>query len=88
METNAFGILGNWYLASPSRILPAACCPDKDLVALISRLGGRDRLSLWKVQGSKTWEVDVGLEETDGSQIVAIAWSPDGKLGFDIECFA
>ncbi|KAG6857580.1 hypothetical protein H0H87_000179 [Tephrocybe sp. NHM501043] len=54
---------------------------DKDLVALISRLGGRDRLGLWNYShGTKVWEVDVGLgDENTVTDIVGIAWSPDGQ---------
>jgi anaphase-promoting complex subunit 4 len=79
MELNAFASLAVLQLPSQSRLLASACCPDKDLVILISRLGGKDRMSLWKMQGSKKWEVDVGTEETSAEEIVGIAWSPDGK---------
>ncbi|KAJ7181678.1 anaphase-promoting complex, cyclosome, subunit 4-domain-containing protein [Mycena crocata] len=64
---------------SVCRLLASACCPDKDLLVLVSRLGGRDRMSLWKMQGSKTWEVDVGNDDTVSEQIVGLAWSPDGQ---------
>lgn len=79
MESNAFAALATLHLPSPSRILPSACCPDKDLVALISRLGGQDRLGLWKIQGSKTWEVDVSADDGSSTHIVGLSWSPDGK---------
>jgi len=75
--TTAFTSLANIRLASPSRILPASCCPDKDLVILLSRLGGVDRMSLWhSTQGTRVWEVDIGTGEM--SHVVGIAWSPDG----------
>jgi anaphase-promoting complex subunit 4 len=79
MELNAFASLAVVQLPSQSRLLASACCPDKDLVILISRLGGKDRMSLWKMQGSKKWEVDVGTEDANAEEIVGIAWSPDGK---------
>src|ERR1700683_1834209 len=79
MELNAFASLAVLQLPSQSRLLVSACCPDKDLVILISRLGGKDRMSLWKMQGSKKWEVDVGTEKANPEEIVGIAWSPDGK---------
>ncbi|KAF8898719.1 anaphase-promoting complex, cyclosome, subunit 4-domain-containing protein, partial [Infundibulicybe gibba] len=81
MATDVGGMscLAAFQLPSPSRLLSSACCPDKDLVALISRLGGQDRLSLWKIQGSKTWEVDVGGQDNNSAQIVDLAWSPDGQ---------
>jgi anaphase-promoting complex subunit 4 len=78
MDTNAFTSLATVQLPSPCRLLASACCPDKDLVVLISRLGGKDRLSLWKIQGSKKWEVDVGSGE-NSEEIAGIAWSPDGR---------
>jgi anaphase-promoting complex subunit 4 len=79
METNAFASLAVLSLPSACRLLRSACCPDKDLIVLISRLGGKDRMSLWKIQGSKKWEVDVGSAEHSSEEIVGLAWSPDGK---------
>jgi len=89
MERNAFSSLAVLQLPSQSRLLTSACCPDKDLVILIFRLGGKDRMSLWKMQGSKKWEVDVGTEETNVEEIVGLAWSPDGKkyLPFHLRIF-
>lgn len=78
METNAFASLAVLQLPSASRLLASACCPDKDLVVLISRLGGQDRMSLWKMQGPKTWEVDVAADKSSSEQIAGLAWSPDG----------
>lgn len=78
METDAFASLAFLQLPSACRLLASACCPDKDLVVLISRLGGKDRLSLWKLQGSKKWEVDVGADEVSSEEVIGIAWSPDG----------
>jgi anaphase-promoting complex subunit 4 len=79
MEQN-FGSLAAVHLPSVCKLLPSACCPDKDLLVLVSRLGGRDRMSLWKMQGTKTWEVDVGTDEKSSEQIVGLAWSPDGII--------
>jgi anaphase-promoting complex subunit 4 len=78
MDAKAFALLAELKLPSPCRLLPSACSPDKDLVALISRLGGKDRLSLWKMQGPKKWEVDVGTEKNRAEEIVGLAWSPSG----------
>ncbi|KAJ6519839.1 anaphase-promoting complex, cyclosome, subunit 4-domain-containing protein [Mycena sanguinolenta] len=78
MEQN-FSSLAAVHLPSVCRLLASACCPDKDLLVLVSRLGGRDRMSLWKMQGSKTWEVDVGTDDKSSEQIVGLAWSPDGQ---------
>ena len=77
--SNSFISLANIRLPSPSRLLENACCPDKDLVVLFSRLGGADRMSLWNSnQGSKVWEADIGTDTS--SHVVGIAWSPDGML--------
>lgn len=76
--SNSFTSLANIRLPSPSRLLENACCPDKDLVVLFSRLGGADRMSLWNSnQGSRLWEADIGTDNTS-SHVVGIAWSPDG----------
>ena len=76
--SNSFTSLANIRLPSPSRLLENACCPDKDLVVLFSRLGGADRMSLWNSnQGSRVWEADIGTDNTS-SHVVGIAWSPDG----------
>lgn len=78
---DAFAPLAVLQIPSPSRLLATACCPDKDLVVLISRLGGEDRLSLWNYNhGSKVWEVDAGCANgTNVAEIVDLAWSPDGE---------
>ena len=76
--SNSFISLANIRLPSPSRLLENACCPDKDLVVLFSRLGGADRMSLWNSnQGSRVWEADIGSNNTS-SHVIGIAWSPDG----------
>lgn len=72
-----FASLAAVQLPTPCRLLASACCPDKDLLVLVTRLGSHDRISLWKMQGSKTWEIDVS---TDSERIVGVAWSPDGTL--------
>ena len=67
-------------LHSKSRLLLTACCPDKDLVILLSRVGTFDKMSLWKVQGSKIWEVDLSNENGTSDGVTALNWSPNGKL--------
>ncbi|KAG1750010.1 anaphase-promoting complex, cyclosome, subunit 4-domain-containing protein [Suillus paluster] len=79
MEHNAFASLAVLRLSFPCRLLPSACCPDKDLVVLVSRLGGRDRLTLWKMQGTKKWDVEVGRDESSVESVSALAWSPCGQ---------
>ncbi|KAG2154867.1 anaphase-promoting complex, cyclosome, subunit 4-domain-containing protein [Suillus clintonianus] len=78
MEHNAFASLAVLQLSSPCRLLTSACCPDKDLVVLVSRLGGRDRLTLWKMQGTKKWDIEVGCDESSIESVSALAWSPCG----------
>lgn len=77
MESTAFASLAVLRLSSPCRLLPSACCPDKDLVVLVSRLGGRDRLTLWKMQGAKKWDIEVGCDD-NAENVAALAWSPCG----------
>jgi anaphase-promoting complex subunit 4 len=78
METNDFAPISVLHFPSSCRLLASACSPDKDLVVLISRLGGKDRMALWKLQGSKKWEVDVGSDENNSEAIVGLTWSPTG----------
>jgi anaphase-promoting complex subunit 4 len=80
MEHNAFASLAVLRLSSSCRLLPSACCPDKDLVVLLSRLGGRDRLALWKMQGAKKWDIEVGCDEDVVESVSALAWSPCGAV--------
>jgi anaphase-promoting complex subunit 4 len=82
METNAFASLAVFKLPSTYRLLASSCCPDKDLIVLVSRIGGKDRISLWKIQGSKKWEVDVGTDENRSEEVVDLTWSPDGIMVF------
>lgn len=77
-DTDAFATLSSLRFPLPCRLVYTACCPDKDLVALVSRLGGKDRLSLWKLQGSKKWEVDVAPPDALSDAIVDLVWSPNG----------
>ncbi|KAI9454006.1 anaphase-promoting complex, cyclosome, subunit 4-domain-containing protein [Russula earlei] len=71
--------LSKLQLPVSSRLLSSACCPDKDLVATISPQNGKDHVSLWKMQGSKKWEVDVRSDSVRNETIVDLAWSPDGQ---------
>jgi hypothetical protein len=75
-----FVSLAKLQLPVSSRLLPSACCPDKDLVVTISPQNGKDHVSLWKMQGSKKWEVDVRSDSVRNESIVDLAWSPDGVL--------
>lgn len=80
MEHDAFASLAVLQLSSPCRLLPLACCPDKDLVVLVSRLGGRDRLTLWKMQGTKKWDIEIECDESSIESVSALAWSPCGTV--------
>ncbi|KZV77722.1 hypothetical protein PENSPDRAFT_12612 [Peniophora sp. CONT] len=65
------------HVPPSSRLLSNSCCPDKDLVVVFSTLGGKDRMSLWKLQGSKKWDVDIDLGLTVDEMVVDMTWSPD-----------
>lgn len=77
--------LARLQLPFASRLLPSSWCPDKDLLVVIPRVGSKDRLSLWNMQGSKKWEVEVDSDNTAKNTIVDIAWSPDGMFSFGRE---
>lgn len=78
MDCNSFASLATFKLPSPCRLLTSACCPDKDLVVLLTRLGGRDRISLWKMQGSRKWEVDITSNDVSAT-VAGLAWNPSGQ---------
>jgi len=73
-----FSSLSVLHLSSPSHLLPPSCSPDKDLLLVISRLGIKNTISLWKMQGAKKWEVDVSVGNAAHEEVTGIAWSPDG----------
>ncbi|KAI0312628.1 anaphase-promoting complex, cyclosome, subunit 4-domain-containing protein [Amylostereum chailletii] len=76
-DSSDFALLSTLHLPPASRILRSSCCPDKDLVVVISRHGGKDRVSLWKMQGSKKWEVEVDCGSNVNEEVADLAWSPD-----------
>ncbi|PCH33624.1 hypothetical protein WOLCODRAFT_93867 [Wolfiporia cocos MD-104 SS10] len=80
MTSNSFASLASIPLPTFGRILPNSWCPDKDLVVVITRLGGKDRLSLWKMHGSKKWEVGFDHDgHSNRDVVVGVTWSPDGQ---------
>lgn len=82
VKSNAYPPLANVQIPVSSRVLSVSCCPDKDLLLLVSRLGGLDRISLWHSNsGAKVWEADLGGEGAT-VEVQGIAWSPDGRLPF------
>lgn len=89
-DAQDFSSIANISLASSARLLRSSWCPDKDLLVLIVRISNKDRLSLWKMQGSKIWEVDIDTDAVEGSSaetsIVDVAWSPDSKHYFICCC--
>lgn len=82
-DNTVISSLANVRLQAKSRLLKNSCCPDKDLVALVSHTGDEEKLSLWKLQGSKKWEIDMDYGELNGETITgeinALNWSPDGR---------
>jgi len=74
-----FEVFSTITLAHPSTLFRAACCPDKDLFVVVSRSGGGDRVSLWKMQGSKRWEVDANKGVSPDERVVSLVWDPSGR---------
>jgi anaphase-promoting complex subunit 4 len=74
---SSIDLLASFQLPSAARLLPTALCPDKDLLLLVTSLNNKDRLSLWNLQGSKKWEVEVDASGPNPEEIVALTWSPD-----------
>ncbi|VDB99616.1 unnamed protein product [Peniophora sp. CBMAI 1063] len=79
-SSSGIASLAEIHVPPYSRLLPNSCCPDKDLVVVFSTLGGKDRMSLWKMQGSKKWDVDIDLGLAVDEMIVDMTWSPDCQM--------
>jgi len=75
----SFSQLGQFYVAPGSRLLPGACNSEKDLVILVQRGESRDTISLWRLQGTKRWEIDVIANHDATGRVRGVTWSPDGK---------
>jgi hypothetical protein len=88
MIMNNFEWLSTLDLSVDSTLFRTALCPDKDLVAIAVN-GCPVKLLLYKIQGSKRWEVEVAGVGTESPQkIVALTWSPDGILKIPVyDCF-
>ena len=79
MSSDGFKTCATVRFATKARLLPTSWCPDKDLVLVVTNLAGKDRLSLWPREGArKMWEVEPNIEVAEGTQIIDVAWSPDG----------
>jgi anaphase-promoting complex subunit 4 len=79
LDLNSFSHLGTFTVTHDTRLVSGACNPEKDLVLLIHRTESRETLSLWKLQGSKRWEMDVASNFIQNGALRHIAWSPDGE---------
>lgn len=77
---SSFVLLGEFIVPPKTFLVQGACNPEKDLVLLIHRSDSRDTLSLWKLQGSKRWEVDVVGNFNTTSSLRDVSWSPDGAF--------
>lgn len=78
MDLDSFVQLGSFSVEPDTRLVSGACNPEKDLVLLIHRGETRDTLSLWKLQGSKRWEVDTISNFEQTGKLRHVSWSPDG----------
>lgn len=80
----SFARLTDFALPSSSKLFPLSWCPTMDLFVIAIPLGNRHRLTLWKMGGSKVWDVEVARLENgiDGEtqSINGVAWSPDGGV--------
>lgn len=77
---NAFASIANLRLPTTARLLPTSWCPDKDLLAVILRTNNRDKLSLWKMQGAKKWEIGFDGYDPVSEEIVDFTWGTDGRI--------
>jgi anaphase-promoting complex subunit 4 len=73
-----FTLAGSLHLTTPSRLPENACCPNKDLVLLITGDDSREKLIMLNMEGSKKWETEASEVNADHHRIMGVAWSPDG----------
>lgn len=82
----SFARLADVSFPASSKLFPASWCPTMDLFVMAVPLSNRHRLGLWKMGGTKVWDVEVA-KLTEGAteqthSIVNVAWSPDGGVNF------
>lgn len=82
LDNGSFIELGSFSVEARTRLTPGACNPSKDLLLLIHRQEQRDSVSLWKLQGTKRWEVDTVANFEQTGFLQNLAWSPDGMRLF------
>ncbi|KAG8756611.1 hypothetical protein FRC14_002874 [Serendipita sp. 396] len=75
---SSFTPLGAFTVSADARLVPGACNPEKDLVLLIHHTDPRSTISLWKLQGTKRWEIDAVANFDQTGWLRQVAWSPDG----------
>ncbi|KAI1797865.1 anaphase-promoting complex, cyclosome, subunit 4-domain-containing protein [Ganoderma leucocontextum] len=73
--------VANTQLPTTSRVLPTSWCPDKDLLVVTSHVSHQEKMTLYKMQGSKKWEVTIQpqLLGKMEAEVVGVAWSPDAQ---------
>ncbi|KAG9055773.1 hypothetical protein FS842_001229 [Serendipita sp. 407] len=76
---SSFTPLGAFTVSADARLVPGACNPEKDLVLLIHHTDPRSTISLWKLQGTKRWEIDAVANFDQTGWLRQVAWSPDGE---------
>lgn len=78
--TSMIAPVANIQLPTTSRVLSTSWCPDKDLVVVTSHASHQEKVILYKMQGSKKWEVTIQpqLLGKMEAEVVGVAWSPDG----------
>ncbi|KIO23930.1 hypothetical protein M407DRAFT_26630 [Tulasnella calospora MUT 4182] len=80
----SFARLADVSFPASSKLFSSSWCPTMDLFVMAVPLSNRHRLGLWKMGGTKVWDIEVA-KLTEGSteqthSIVNVAWSPDGGL--------
>ncbi|KDQ08489.1 hypothetical protein BOTBODRAFT_191754 [Botryobasidium botryosum FD-172 SS1] len=73
-----FDSLANAIVAANSRLYYTSWCPRLDIFVVVTRVDGKDKLSLWKMAGSRIWEVAVAKDIVEREEVSGVCWSPDG----------
>lgn len=82
---NSFAHLADVSSHPGSALFSSSWCPTMDLFVLATPLSNRHRLTLWKMGGSKLWDVEVGRGDAEQERIVDVDWSPSGLSSSSFE---
>ncbi|KAH9944395.1 anaphase-promoting complex, cyclosome, subunit 4-domain-containing protein [Epithele typhae] len=79
--TSTIASIATIQLPAPTQVLTSSWCPDKDLLVVFYRVSHQTKMALYKMQGSKKWEVTIDSRQIGRAEVevLGVAWSPDAQ---------